>query len=313
MKSKRFLCLLMAAAILILSAASCGEKQTYGDDVDPFEMPTSFEPGCRLTVNRLNELWLSAVEGIKNIFRNLYIYGNPVEYNDYPLAEKMGFDPESYTASDDARNYEKDDGAISLTLDKYGRYYWKNRAAGEPGEEKDDDELEKIVRDFLERYELFSRYSGDCSLRTSGRSYLTHRDDEGKEVSVPTEVTFVCDGTLDGVRYLYGKISVVIRVDGVIKSVTSQALDFASRKRADMISVSEVFDMIEQGKLVNVGGQVSGTLTVSVLYVEYWTENDKNGMPTLQPVYSYYGTVPVDNGFSKTTELTLGSVQANRF
>ncbi|MBQ7604159.1 MAG: hypothetical protein IJU75_04330 [Clostridia bacterium] len=180
MKSKRFLCLLMAAAILILSAASCGEKQTYGDDdpenigdVEPFEMPVS-KVTRKVHVNRLSVLLLRMKSGLPDISGDIYIYGDPIEYNDYPLAEKMGFSPDAYSVAEDGRRvYTKYQSTLSI--DEYGRFRWTFDPGNSMSDKKAEDELKKIAKDYLVRYGLYESEM-EMSVKKAGSTYIAEHE-----------------------------------------------------------------------------------------------------------------------------------------
>lgn len=307
----------MAAAILILSAASCGENQTYGDDVEPIELPTSSpEPGCHMSVNRSNILWLYTLSEFFKLFHSVYIYGDPIEYNDYPLAEKMGFDPDDYTLDNEetGRRAYKKGKQTSLSVDKYGRFDWTYRPDVENGEtigeEKSDAELGKIARDFLDQYDLFNAWTEKNGRQTGLETNTSYSEEENRRIEKKTSVTFTFYAKPDGINYREGKINVTVRADGKILNVRSRYINYASRKRAEMISVNEAIDLIEQDKCISVGGMASGDLVVSGLWFEYWTYEDDLGTPAvLQPVYRFSGSVKIRD----EKELAERTVQANRF
>jgi hypothetical protein len=244
---------------------------------------------------------------------DVYVYLNP-QNTDYKIADALGFDTNDFAVEDSGeRTYMKGNSVESgffLRIDKFGTFTYKTNSPDTFFEMPySENECVQIAKAFLEKYDLWDKEQLDESRVVVNNTSIGAEGNMDERITIGHDVYFHAKQT-DGLE-VFGNARVIVEINGngEVRSVTYSLRRYEDRQKADLISLEEAFQRIDDRKAFIEVESDSAKLIFEKVILAYWTQNRNEDNLVMQPVYAFQGTSVTLDGEEEPFAIT---VQANR-
>lgn len=236
--------------------------------------------------------------------KEVFIYSDPRE-TDYSVAEKLGFDRNTFTERRTTRCY-KEKNAM-LFVDRFGCFDYSVESSVYKQYPYSDRESMEIARTFLKEHDLFPE---DCTLwRISGQEYDYNSDGSARTL-VGVTVSFL-PAEVDGCAVSGAGIGVRINGKGEVVSVYYQNREYQKKEKAIMIPLEQAVRKCASAESANLSEDIDAEkIVIEKAELMYYAQNNNPEITTMQPVWLFSGTAYDKDG--QTAEFR-STVQANRY
>ncbi len=232
-----------------------------------------------------------------------YIYCNPTK-TDYSIVEKFGFNISNYDVLSERRWYKIGSGEneARLEIDAYGCFYYSSKA---PDTSFDlpftDEELYRIAKEFLQKYDL---WSDNFSSHSFGGNSILSSAESSKVVARKVYFHQQFNGKP---RESSGTVSVEINGNGEVTTVNYKILQHNIKVPVMRITLEDAIQNIKvPDKAYVVMNSPTDKLLIEDVSISYWSETLNYSV--LQPVYVFTGKSITSDGETEDFSIT---VQAN--
>jgi len=234
-----------------------------------------------------------------------YIYCN-TKITDYSIVKKLGFSIANYNYDKlfERRCYKIGSGEneARLQIDAYGCFFYSSKA---PDTSFDlpftDEELYRIAKEFLQKYDL---WSDNFSSHSFGGNTILSSAESSKVV---TRKVYFHQQFNGKTHESSGTVSVEINGNGEVTTVNYKIMQYNTKVPVNRISLEDAIQNIKvPDKAYVVMNSPSDKLLIEDVSISYWSESMNNAV--LQPVYVFTGKSITSDGETEDFSIT---VQAN--